>query len=260
MCRLGPILHARCPSAAKDGGALPRIGEANGGNLRTVDIPSLAALGSRSPDVEERGQGQQPVAEEKCTKENAYNVLRDAAPFPSAQQRLDFGQLLDVSARNEAKRDNATQFVHLARSCFRELHRRSHFSIDLFEVVVVLHARITALAALLQDSVVDGGDRDSPASIEREEEEDLSALLSNTLAYSAFSASVLAAAVGSTTGEVPTLPSFCGALCQPRRREDGIQAEGTILAYAEVSMFMSHSFFPSRISRLSRCTLLIREV
>ena len=101
MCRLEPILHARCPSAAKDEGALPGIGKANGSNMRTVDIPSLAALGSRSPDVEERGQGQ-PVPEEKCTQENVYNVLRDAEPFPSAQQRLDFGQLLDVSARTEA--------------------------------------------------------------------------------------------------------------------------------------------------------------
>lgn len=218
------------------------MGDANGGDMRAVDIPSLAALGSRSRDVEERGrgqgqgQGQQPVPEEKCTQENVYNVLHDAAPFPSAQQRMDFGQLLDVSARNDGKRDSATWFVHLARSCFRELHREGHFSVDLFEVVVVLHARVAALAALLQEgAVVDDGGRDRPASVEGEGEEvDFSASLSDALAYSAFSTSVLAAAIGSTTGEVPTLPSFCGELCQPRRAEEGIRAEATVLAYAEV--------------------------
>ncbi|CAM9172800.1 unnamed protein product, partial [Laminaria digitata] len=98
MCRLGPILHAHSPSAAKDEGALPRIGDANGGgNKRTakVDISSLAGLGSRSPETEERRQGQgqqqQPVPQEveveeeedekdegKCTQENVCNALRDA--------------------------------------------------------------------------------------------------------------------------------------------------------------------------------------
>lgn len=214
--------------------------------MRTVDIPALAALGSRSPDVEERGQGQgqgqRPVPEERCTQENVYNILRDAAPLPSAQQRLDLGQLLDVSARNETDRDSATRFVHLARSCFRELHRKGHFSVDLFEVVVVLHARLAALAALLQEeAAVDDAGRGRPASVKGEgkDEADLSASLSDALAYSAFSASVLAAAVGSATGEVPTLPSFCGELCRPRRGEEGVQAEGTVLAYAEVGRVVS---------------------
>ena len=162
MCRLGPLLHARCPSAAKDEGALPRTGDADGGHgLKAVDIPALATLGSRSHDVEERGQGhgqgQQPVPAEKCTQANAYNVLRGAEPFPSVQQRLDFAQLLDVSARNAGKRDSAARLVHLARSCFRELRRKGHFSASLLEVVVVLHALIAALAALLQEAGVDDG-------------------------------------------------------------------------------------------------------
>ncbi|CAM9172875.1 unnamed protein product, partial [Laminaria digitata] len=90
-------------------------------------------------------------------------------------------------------------------------------------------------------------------SIEGEVEVDFAALLSNALAYSSFSASVLAAAVGSTTGEVPTLPSFCGELCRPRRGDDGIRAEATMLAYAEVgactrvnTLFFIAAFFQAQ--------------
>ena len=340
------------------------MGEANVNNMQiregnadsiqtTVNIPSLATLKARSSldVVEEQSGQQQPVPEEKCTQENVYNALRDAEPFPSAQQRLDFGQLLDVSARNEARRDSpnaiasATRFVDLARSCFRELHRKSHFSVSLFEVVAVLHTRLTALAALLKDGVAaDGGVplregtddgcgvggrplgsprglgstrknvaiplnsagartrrgaagtpgptrrstriplnptgaqgqvgreprgstprstsvplnsagargrhggrsppppasvADPSTSVEGEEEGDVADLMSSVLAYIAFSARVLAAALGSTTGEVPLLPPFSGELCQPRRGDEGIRAEATILAYSKVGVFLS---------------------
>ena len=334
MCRLGPILHTRCPSAAPNEGALPRtveandsnnmqIGEANGSNTRAaMDIPSLAALQSScSPSLnEERPEQQQPIPVEKCTQENVYNALRDAEPSPPLQQRLDFGQLLDVSARNEAKRDSASanasvgaramRFVDLARFCFRELHRRSHFSVGLFEVVAVLHARLTALAAVLHhEGVADGravagqspgyprgleatrgsapapmnlagargqpdegnppgSTRSSPsipldsaggrgqngrgnppsstgdpsASVEGRGG-DAAKLLTNALAYSTFSARVLAAAVGSNTGEVPKLPSFCGQLCQPRRGDEGIRAEASTLVYAEVRCILKCKCF-----------------
>ena len=57
--------------------------------------------------------------------------------------------------------------------------------------------------------------------------------------YNAFSGGVLAAAVGSATGEVPTLPSFCTGLCQRRLGDGGIRAEATVFAYAEVSAVVS---------------------
>ena len=43
--RLGPILNARCPIAAKPEGVQPRIREPDD-NIGTVNIPSLAKLGS----------------------------------------------------------------------------------------------------------------------------------------------------------------------------------------------------------------------
>ena len=44
--RLGPILNARCPIAAKHEGVQPRIREPDDDNIGTVNIPSLAKLGS----------------------------------------------------------------------------------------------------------------------------------------------------------------------------------------------------------------------
>lgn len=116
----------------------------------------------------------------------------------------------------------------------------------------MLNTLIAALAALLREGVDDGG-RGALRSIEGDVGVDFATLLSNALAYSTFSASVLAAAVGSSTGDVPTLPSFCRELCQPRRGDDEIRAEATVLAYAEVGQ-SGPTLFSYSISRLSGYT------
>lgn len=102
------------------------------------------------------------VLQEPCDQKNVYNLLRDAATSPP-QQLLDFGQLLDVSASSEdveslggqsdagelaAGSFPAIDFVFLARGCWRQLHRHSHHSMNLYVVVAVLNARITQVAAL----------------------------------------------------------------------------------------------------------------
>lgn len=73
MCRVGSIVHQRCPTAAPDNGVLPRIGEPDKG-MRQVDIPALASLpGSNFSGAEEDTL---PVVEqEPCPQKNVYNLL-----------------------------------------------------------------------------------------------------------------------------------------------------------------------------------------
>ena len=44
MSRVGPVINHRCPTAAPNGGALPRIGEPDAEGVRNVDVPALALL------------------------------------------------------------------------------------------------------------------------------------------------------------------------------------------------------------------------
>lgn len=220
------MLHAHCPSAAQTKGVLPRIGEPDDDNMRKVDIPSLAKLGTHVLEEKERGQ---PVPVEKCTQENVYNVFRDAELLPPVQC-LDFGQLLKESAVEAAGRDIATQFVQLAEYCLREVRRKGHYSINLFEVVAILNARIPALVALVRAELDDG----DPGTSAEEGEARQVGLLGDYLAWSEFSQTVLAVAVGSTLGEVPKFPSFCGELFFPRPGDDAVPPKDMVLAYAEV--------------------------
>ena len=69
-----------------------------------------------------------------------YNLLRDAATSPPVQ-RLDFGNLLHVSARQDLDGTTAVVFVPLARGRLRNLRRQNHHSMDFFEMVAVLNVR-----------------------------------------------------------------------------------------------------------------------
>lgn len=260
MCRVGPIVHARCPSAAQNRGVLPRIGEPNEHGMRQVHIPDLASLGKHYHSAD---QGAEPVQQEKCTQKNVYNLLRDSAPAPPAQ-RLDFGQLLDMSASTGPNKDNAADFVLLARGCLRELHRQSHRSMNLFEVVAVLNARFTNLADIIAQEQQGGPPPTAALMDENGEEQSGSAsVLNKLLAYSVFSTRVLAVATGSTVGTAPTLPAFSGHLCSPAIGENDVRRaalEVLVLAYAKVggALFLSFCIFHSRFVVFSgHCLLLV---
>ena len=163
MCRVGPIVHGLCPTAAPNKGALPRVGEANEHGVRKVDIPALGSLGKYvlgADDVPE------PVSQQECTQNSVYNLLRDAATSPPAQ-RLDFGQLLHVSACRDLDGTTAVAFVLLARGRLRNLRRQSQTSMDLFEMVAVLNVRFTKVVAFMGD----GQDKELPpaALVEKEQ-------------------------------------------------------------------------------------------
>lgn len=81
-------------------------------------------------------EGAESVPQERCTKDNVYNLLRGAAPVPEAQ-RLDFDQLHNMMP--------AAKRPRLARGCVRELHCANHHSMNLSEVAV-LNVRFTNLA------------------------------------------------------------------------------------------------------------------
>ncbi len=235
MCRVGPIAHKICPTAAPNNGALPRIGEPDDKGMRQVDIPALASLpGSNFSGAEEATP--QIVPPGPCQQENVYNLLRDSAPSPG-QQLLDFDQLLEVSAVNDPASPSAVEFVVRARGCWRQLHMHSHYSLDLFEVVAVLNARITKVAAgtgEVQQSAASLGDDDGwmDAFIDSlEKDMELEAL-------KVFSTRVLAVATGSTTGEVPVLPSFSAPAFEHLVGSDdcGLDSLANLcLAYAKVS-------------------------
>lgn len=203
MCRVGPIVHKMCPTAAPDKGVLPRIGEPDDQGMRQVDIPALASLpGSNFSGAEEATPP--VVAQEPCQQQNVYNLLRDAAPSPR-QQLLDFEQLLHVSAVNDAGSFTATEFVLLARDCWRQLHRHSHYSLDFFEVVAVLNARITSVAARIGEV---GESAEVAAFVEGGGEVDIECARQTLLQQSVFATRVLAVGTGSIKGEAPVLPSF----------------------------------------------------
>ena len=175
--------------------------------MRTVDIPALGSLENHilgADDVPE------PVSQQTCTQNNVCNLLRDAATSPSAQ-RLDFGQLLDVSACQELNGTTAVAFVLLARGRLRNPRRQSHHPMDLFEVVGVLNVRFTKRAAFMRD----GQDKElPPAALVEKEQVGLASVLQTLSAQSVFSMRVLAVATGSTTGKAPVLPPFSGDLCE----------------------------------------------
>ena len=120
--------------------------------------------------------------------------------------------------------------MQLAEYCLREVRRKGHYSINLFEVVAILNARIPALVALVRAELDDG----DPGTSAEEGEARQVGLLGDYLAWSEFSQTVLAVAVGSTLGEVPKFPSFCGELFFPRPGDDAVPPKDMVLAYAEV--------------------------
>lgn len=237
MCRVGPLIHKLCPTAAPDNGVLPRVGEPDEDGMRKVDIPALAVL----PGNNYSGAGEIPqpeVPQETCEQENVYNLLRDAAPKPPLQ-RLDFEMLLEVSASRDLSGSGggsvpavdfvllpAVDFVLLARGCLRQLHRHSRHSMDLFEVVAILNARITQVVAR-----IDGG-----------EEMDIGSVRQTLADQGEFSTRVLAVATGSTTGKAPALPSFSEALFGDLLAEEFFDVgcsslENLCFKYADVSPF-----------------------
>ena len=136
---------------AKNGGALPRAGPRG-----QVDIPALSALsvggcGGReglAGGGEERGK---PVPETRCAQDNSYSVWRLASVRPPVQRLTGFFRLLHVSAR-EARRAGtfpAEDIVALAHDTLSAMRGRGRCSVDVFEVVSVLRARLT--------SFLDGG-------------------------------------------------------------------------------------------------------
>lgn len=224
MCRLGPIVAKACPVIKDEG--LPREGG-------RVNIPALGTLGIHTGNSgKERGQ---PVPETKCAQENVYNVLRDAGLDPPVQRGTVFEQLLDVSAAQPAEGMLGVQFADLAKARLRELRRKGRYSVELVEVVAVINARVTALAAVLE------ADRDAGQEVAQYGGgllADVTAAISMLTAYRDFSSNVLATAVGSTTGQIPALPDFYRELPQPRPGED-VTSDAVILAYAEVGAFVS---------------------
>ncbi|CAB1099649.1 unnamed protein product [Ectocarpus sp. CCAP 1310/34] len=141
MRRLGPTVHSRAPGVVENEGALPRDGAGN------VDIPSLATEGVH---VGGSGNGRgKPQAEAKCTQDNVYNVLRDVGLNPWVQPGTDFAALIDLYARGGCNGLYGKSFVTLARN-LRSLHGRSRYAVNLMEVVAVLHARVSAIARMLE--------------------------------------------------------------------------------------------------------------
>lgn len=216
MCRVGPLIHGLCPTAAPNGGALPRIGAPDTEGMCKVDIPALALLpGNNYSGGEEHSQP--VVPQEACEQKNVYNLLRDAAMSPP-QQAVDFEQLLAVSASRDPNTPHdgslgtATKFVLLARECVRQLQRHSHHSMDLCEVVAVLNVRITQVSQVAADIGKDGdpaaGAKLVAAFVEDREEADIDSVRQTFAEQIMFSTRVLAVATGSTTGEAPTLPPF----------------------------------------------------
>ena len=232
MCRVGPIVHDRCQTAAPNEGVLPRVGEPDEHGMRKVDIPALAPLGNYFLGAD---QVSEPVPQEKCTQRNVYNLLRDAQTSPPVQ-RLDFGQLLSVSAwQDREEGTTAVDFVLLARARLRNLRRRSHHSMDLFEVVAVLNVRLTKLVAFISE----GQDKEVPPAVLVEEEQMAPGSVLPTLsAQSVFSTRVLAVATGSTTGKAPELPAFSQHLFEPVAGQNDLRPaalDHLVLAYARVS-------------------------
>ena len=239
MCRVGPIVHDLCSTAAANKGALPRVGEANEHGMRKVDIPALASLGKHflgADDIPE------PVSQQKCTQNNVYNLLRDAATSPPAQ-RLNFGQLLHASACQDLDGTTAVAFVLLARGRLRNLLRQNYHSIDLFEVVAVLNVRFTKFVAFLRD----GQDKElPPAALVEKEQVDLASVLQTLSAQSVFSTRVLAVATGSTTGKAPILPPSSGDLCEAVVGNNNVRPaalDDLIFTYARVSALSLCFFF-----------------
>lgn len=99
----------------------------------------------------------------------------------------------------------AVEFVLLARGCWRQLHRHSHYSLDLFEIVAVLNARITKVAACIGEI---GDPAPVAAFVEDGGEVDMDSVRKTLSEQSVFSTRVLAVATGSISGEVPVLPPF----------------------------------------------------
>ena len=202
MCRLGPTVHSRAPGVIENEGALPRDGAGN------VDIPSLATEGIH---VGGSGNGRgKPQSEAKCTQDNVYNVLRDAGLNPRVQRGTDLAALIDLYAREGCNGFYGKSFATLARNLLRSLHGRSRYSVDLMEVVAVLHARVSVIVRMLETE---------------ESKEEVDALvpyrdgLGHLKAYRDFSAHVLKIAGGFDTEQVPTLPPFYEKLPPPQMGE-----------------------------------------
>ncbi|CAB1105581.1 unnamed protein product [Ectocarpus sp. CCAP 1310/34] len=229
MGRVGPIVHGLCQTAAPNKGVLPRVGEPDEHGMRTVDIPALAPVGNYFFGADKISK---PVPQEKCTRSNVYNLLRDAKPSP-AVQRLNFGQLLSASSWQEVEEgDTAVAFVLLARARLRNLRRQSHHSMDLFEVVAVLNVRLTKLVAVIRE----GQDKElPPTALVEEEQVVVGSVLQTLSAQSVFSTRVLAAATGSTTGKAPRFPAFSRHLCEPEVGQNDLRPaalDDLVLTYA----------------------------
>lgn len=195
MCRLGPSLKKKVPDVFTGEGALPRDADGN------VDIPSLATEGIHV-GVGEDAPGN-PEVQAECTQENVYNLLRDAGLKPRVQRGTDFRVLLDLYAMHGGMGIYGEGFVSLARTLLRSLRRRSRYSVDLVEVVAVLHARVTVIILWL----------------ETENLELHGSALEQLRAYRDFSAHVLRIAGGFGIDDVPALPSFYEQLPPPRVEE-----------------------------------------
>lgn len=149
MCRLGPTVAKKLPGVIKDEGALPR------NDAGKVDIPSLASEGIHvGGGVNVPGK---PHAQAKCTQNNVYNVLRDAGLTPRVQRGIDFGALLDLYAKKGEMGVHGKVFAADARTLLRSLRRRARYSVDLMEVVAVVHARVTIIVKKLETEVDGGG-------------------------------------------------------------------------------------------------------
>ncbi|CAB1117156.1 unnamed protein product [Ectocarpus sp. CCAP 1310/34] len=201
--------------------------------MRTVHIPALAPLGNYFLGADNVSK---PVPQERCTRSNVYNLLRDAKPSP-AVQRLDFGQLLSVSSLQELEEgDTAVAFVLLARARLRNLCRQSHHSMDLFEVVAALNVRLTKLVTFIRK----GQDKElPPTALVEEEQVGVGSVLQTSSAQSVFSTRVLAVATGSTTGKAPELPAFSRHLCKPEVGQNDLRSaalDDLVLIYARVSV------------------------
>lgn len=180
-----------------------------------VDIPALWAYGVNANDVSEDGHGE-PVPETKCTQDNVYNLWPLAAVDPPVQRTTDFVQLLDYSA-DMAGDIHALDFASFAHRNLRELRRQGRYSVDLFEVVAVLHARQTTAIELY----------------ERHDRVFYADKILVATAYRDFSRGVLTTAVGSIADNVPALPVFYRELPLLEPNDDINSAEAMV-DYAKV--------------------------
>lgn len=237
MCRLGPTVDKKVPGMIKEEGALPRNAAGK------VDIPSLRAEGIHVGSSVDEPVGK-PVAQAKCTQANVYNVLRDSGLNPRVQRGTDFSALLDQYGRDGGMGIHGEGFVALARTLLRSLRRRSRYSVDLVEVVAVLHARVSVIVQKLE-TPVDEGELDG---LNR-----FRGGLGQLRVYRDFSAHVLRIAGGFRTEDVPALPSFYNKLPPPTmedffsecfvpemdecdiRAEDGM--DDLMLRYSKVGTF-----------------------